>query len=452
MALLWRGLRLLVAGAIITSLMACGDGKLAPTQEENTANPHQEQDVADPAEVALQPAIAQSSYANDLLICLTATEFRDACKLAQLPLLGQQLVVPSIEDILQRTLVSHPWMGQRFAQLLQQLPDDVLTLLSSVTGIVISSDIRRSYYSLITGAIYFDANYFWVSNEEKQTLQQDNLVVDGNFTIDLTYVFLWRYLQGGQYAWRQDFQQAQSRTLAEIVQPFAAVMYHELAHANDYFQAKFYDELRPSETVPAAMERLSEQSLSRRLTDFQPLRSTLLFDLSATLYRDAPMSAKLRFTNAAQIGIAFQLDGANDVYSYSSVGEDFAMLFEEVMMKFHYDIDREVAFSDFPANDPSKCAEYIVRWGMRNRVGQPMVRSRAEFVMQEIFDQNDVSQYLDRMPAAIMSRVGVSWCEELRGLATAQNQTSSGSAAMRAVGANDGLFNWQDVAAPRYYD
>ncbi|PHS53215.1 MAG: hypothetical protein COB03_12075, partial [Alteromonas sp.] len=60
-----------------------------------------------------------SPYAAALDACVYNNELTSSCTFAQLPLIGQQTESPTIDDILDRTYVSHPWMGEAFEQFLQ---------------------------------------------------------------------------------------------------------------------------------------------------------------------------------------------------------------------------------------------------------------------------------------------------------------------------------------------
>lgn len=52
------------------------------------------------------------------------------------------------------------------------------------------------------------------------------------------------------------------------------------------------------------------------------------------------------------------------------------MLFEEAMMLYLFDVDRDVGITNNPESGVP-CADYIVEWGVRNRVTDPLVRARA---------------------------------------------------------------------------
>jgi hypothetical protein len=134
-------------------------------------------------------------------------------------------------------------------------------------------------------------------------------------------------------------------------------------------------------------------------------------DLAEVLYLGATATATQRGLTAAQVGLELESDGANDDYAYVDSWEDLAVLVEEVMMHYHYGIDREIAYTNMPAGDDAKyCNFYVIDWGVRNRISEPLVRSRAEFGLQLLLDEPDVSQYLMGVPAQSRMTNGRDWC------------------------------------------
>ena len=99
-----------------------------------------------------------SPYANVLANCVYSNQLNDSCTINTLPLIGQTSSDLNHETILNRVLVSHDWMGDNFAAFLAQMDpnSDFARLLQSVTAVVISYDVRPSFYWVVTGAIYLD--------------------------------------------------------------------------------------------------------------------------------------------------------------------------------------------------------------------------------------------------------------------------------------------------------
>lgn len=137
------------------------------------------------------------------------------------------------------------------------------------------------------------------------------------------------------------------------------------------------------------------------------------YDLASVMFHGATATSAQRALSAEQVGLDFSIDGANDSYNYSSQFEDTAMLFEEVMMKYHYNIDREIAFTDAPPATGATCASYVVRWGVKNRIGQPWVKTRAQIILQKILGINEASVYIVDLPIPHNMVAGVDWCSNL---------------------------------------
>ena len=377
----------------------------------------------------LIPANGDANYSAELAQCAFPTD--NYCWMSELPLLGQQFSSPTYDDILGRTLVSHQWMATRFAELLPVLPADILILLKSVTGVVIASDIRPSYYHPYTGFIYLDAQYLWLSETEKATIDQAE-DFRSDYGASLGFVPLWRYVKGNDYAWsRISLDQPGTRSLSDIAQPMARLLYHELAHANDYFPSNDLSSLSLDQSLYEVLTGRDEQS--QMLTTSSPLNSTLWSNLAMVLYRGEDSNVELNSYSALEVGLEFEADGASSDYAYSTPAEDFAMLFEEVMMKYHFDVDREIAFTDKPPVDSRYCDDYVVRWGVRNRVASPWVLARAETVLQLVWNQSDVSAFTEKFTAVSELPLGVDWCEALRSFAPNEGQASQGRAAAASI-------------------
>ena len=119
--------------------------------------------------------------------------------------------------------------------------------------------------------------------------------------------------------------------------------------------------------------------------------------------------------SAADIGGWFDPDLANDLYAYSSQYEDLAMLFEEMMMYVNYGISRDVAFTTVPTEDDPDvtCSDYVVRWGVRNRIGAPQVVPRLQRVLEELLPDRDFTAELLGLPTPTPMTAGRDWCANL---------------------------------------
>jgi hypothetical protein len=364
-----------------------------------------------PTQITLSLAVPESIYGDVMIDCIEADTKSESCKLDTLPMLAAQISDPSIDDIIARTVISHDWMAIRFRQYLESAPAEILPLFRAVTAVVIAADIRPSQYSPITGAIYIDPGFLWTTNAEKATvLTAPDFRAE--FGSELMFVPLSRYVDGTDYAWEFfSLSDNQTRIISDLEMPLTGLMFHELAHANDFFPPDKIDSLDTTLSVWDATNSIARFRVSSRVYAAQPLNSQVWKGLAGVLYGGDAATAGQQALTAQQVGAELEIDGANDSYSYTSIYEDVAMLFEEVMMAHVYGIDREVAFTDVPPEgEEAFCDSYIVRWGYRDRVGDPLVHSRAEQVLQLLLDQTDVSAYTANLDSPRVMSNGEDWC------------------------------------------
>ena len=354
-----------------------------------------------------------SPYTEVLKPCATATDGISLCSLETLPLIGQDTSTPAVANVMDRVLVSHSWMGRNFEEILKQLPPDILSLFKGVTAIVIDSEIRPSFYSARTAAIYLDPANLWLTNEEKATISQspDHR---NDFGDELQFVILARYVKDNSYA--NIFyllNGTETRQLNDILYPVARQLYHELAHANDFLPPVMLPAIDPQTTPFAAVQALEAEQIARHLVTTYPLASKLWRSLGQVLYLGVPATKEQQDYTGDFVGLQFESDGASDPYAYSTIHEDVAMLFEETMLKFHFGIDRDIAFSFVPAKVDPVCDDYLIQWGVRNRLGEVSVKSRAELVVRELLVDSDLDAFFDGIPLPTPMMTNLGWCSNL---------------------------------------
>ncbi len=352
-----------------------------------------------------------SPYKKVLKKCISINNPEDSCSLEKLPLLMQENFsgVPTKGQIMQRVVVSHKWMGDRFAQMLDILPNDIKKLLGAVTAIVIDDDVIPSYYWPGTGAIYLDARALWLTPEEAQTITKkvDFRIYYGN---NLQFYNFWRYVKNGSYAWRYyRLDSGATRTAEEIKYNFAQLLYHELAHANDFTRPEIIKNADKSKPVYKVLENAQNYYISTKLYSIMPLNSEVLKGIGQVLYHGEKADDIQANYTASDIGQLFDEDGADALYAYSNQFEDLAMLFEASMMRYHFGIQRDLAFI------PKDSDQYIVAWGKRDRIADEQVKRRALFVVKSLLpDETDWDSYFaNDLNSSIQLESGVSWDENL---------------------------------------
>ena len=372
--------KLISAGALVLGLASCGG-------EDDSQSAFFGADLSD-----VFAYKSDGRYRDSLKRCVTADEANEYCPLGFLPILGSETENVTVENIMDRVIVSHDWMGQRFEEVLNALPEDMLPLFRPITAIVIDDDIRPAFYTTSTGAIYLDPAFFWLSIEEKQTVSQRQDFRSG-FDDPLAFRQLGRYVIGNTDAYSfGSLSNDSTRELDDILLLVANLLLHELAHANDFFPPDTYGLLNPDFQVFEAALTNDENWISAKLNRQFPKVSDQMYSLAEVMYLGRTPSIDDLEITAEEVGQAFEPDGAADDYGYSSEFEDVAMLFEAVMMKYLFDADYDIAFTDVPETTTS-CGFFNVRWGVRNRIGDASVIDRAHLVASEVLPHIDFSTF-----------------------------------------------------------
>lgn len=324
-----------------------------------------------------------------------------SCDFASLPLIGQESLHPSAEDLLKRLVVSDDWMGQRFARVLKHLPSDTYQMARSIRGIVISDEIMPSYYDPTTASIYLSAESLWLSAAEKNAM---NSLQDARAEAmtQLQFRFLWRYVLAGQ-----DIYQG-GRAIDQVVQMTAAVWFHELAHANDLIPQSLIAELDPS----SAPESLEHQALMTGLYQQAPLTTAELTELAQSYYGLQAAPSSHQVVSTQQVANWFAADVGNGFYNFVDPHEDLAMLVEEALMYYSFGAERDIALVE--NLNSAYCDDLAVVWGSRSRLAEENIQARANWVLQamdlQAMDLQSRPQRaapgLEVMPLA----QGESWC------------------------------------------
>ena len=330
------------------------------------------------------PYRPDSPWADVLQPCLQAGPREstpdEACTWGELPPIGDGAPRPTIDDVMDRVVVSHTWMGDNFRRYLEVMPPEILPLFGSVTGVVIAWDIRPSHFRASTGGLYLDAGVFWLTRDELEQVS-DEPDYRAGFGAVLPFRFGARLVRGGErLVVRYD---EDGRRSFEDMQPLVArLLVHELAHAMDYL---------PLARIPAldASARIDTRrfELAEALDGTRPLASTPLRELADVLYRGDEATEAQRQVEPAQVGAWFAGDGASHMYAYASPLEDLAMLYESVWMQRYYDVDWEVAVTSTASE---AFPDVTIAWGELGRIAAPSVLPRAGHVV-ELVDAPDAA-------------------------------------------------------------
>lgn len=338
------------------------------------------------------------------------------CTLGNLPLLGQGGVTPTIEQVMQRVLVSNDWMGEVFERFLrEQDPNgDFRRLLAATTSVVIGGRVRPSFYWNTTGAIYIDASYLWLTPEQRDSVSETLDPRSANGPL-LQYATPWRYVKDNQYATLARPVTARgTRPLSEIRYELGRLLYHELTHASDFLPPSVHASLNPARKV---FEASPSQTPSQMLQQQAPFLSSVMVELGRVLFHGLTATAQQNSYLPADIVAFFRPDRVNDDYSYSLAPgasvprEDAAMLVEEALMQLRYGVMRDFAVTN-KLVDGASSADLTVTWGQRGRIGEAAIKPRARLVLAETMPWLAASE-LDRLAVPLTLRAGLSWGQNL---------------------------------------
>jgi hypothetical protein len=337
---------------------------------------------------------------------------KNACPLSVLPFLAQDTAgnEPTVAQVMDRVVVSHDWMGEVFEQFIARSDmTDVRRLLNGVTAVVIGAHVRPSFYFGLTGAIYLDADNFWLTPEQRDVIDETP-DFRSDFDRDLGYSGVWRYALNGNNIFQ--FFPATSRTTRSVdylVFESAWLLYHELGHAGDFLPPAVRGALDPAATAWDNISPRFRASLlpSDLLAQQLPLTSTIMRALAQVKFFGVTADPTQRTYTPQQVGDFFSADRASDEYNYSTTYEDIAMLFEEFMMYHRHGIRRDVAITD-KITPTTTSTTLIVRWGQRGRSAAAAVEPRVKLAVQNIAPWVDAN-LVDMLPAPLDMRAGESW-------------------------------------------
>lgn len=363
------------------------------------------------------PYNESSPYKDNVVDCVYSNTLTSSCTLSKLPLIASEVQIaadiPSVDTIMDRVVVSHQWMGEKFESFLinNDPHDDIKRLLRATTAIVISYDVRPSFYWAATGAIYLDANNFWLTAQERDTINEapDYRADFGN---DLQFVMPWRYVKDNDYAYSTIPTSVRTdRTESDGLYRLTSLMYHELAHANDFFPSSRWSTYSSSQRILDAA--VSNSTQSDNLSVALPLKSQTMRDLAQVSFAGESATNTQKSYLPTDIETFFSPDAATDFYAYSSLREDYAMLFEELMMQKRFDIFRDVAITNQPIGDNIFSSDYKVTWGQRGRIGEQDVQPRVLFSASRVLPEFDSETALMTVPTPIQMTSGNDWIENL---------------------------------------
>lgn len=359
-----------------------------------------------------------SPYASVLKDCIVINTVAESCAVSKLPFIGDGTTQPTINDVMDRVLVTHNWMGARFEEVLRSAPPEVMTLFSSATAVLLGSEVRPSYYTTLNGAIQIDPGYLWATVEEKASVSKQEDFRSG-FGADLQFWFLRSTVDrsGNRKTPYYSLDDDSERPIEDVILPLVRLLVHELAHATDFMPRSRISQINTSLSVYDAIDSIADQWLSPQLSAAHPLTSLEMQGFAGVNYRGLEATDQQKATTADDVGEYMASDGAIKFYSYTTIREDLAQLVEAVVMSSRYDALANVGFTQKPADEDNyTCADLRVAWGQRNRLADPLVNVRARAATDLVLSLSpEMIDYLDNTLGSTESMErNVGWCENQR--------------------------------------
>ncbi|MES2885423.1 MAG: hypothetical protein V4709_11490 [Pseudomonadota bacterium] len=403
----------------LSGLAACGGGG------KSSGDSGLPQSLGDIAQT-VQPAVPGATYAKVLGDCTFNPSRNSSCLLSTLPFLGQDNASVTADQIMERVAVTHPWMATRFRDALQAQPTALLQMMRSTTAIIIGSKVRPSFYFSMTGAIYLDPDYLWITQAEHDTIDKTP-DARTDFGKDLQFRAIWRYVKNNDYAYpffSSSFRG--DRTLEDTRIALGRLLIHELSHAGDFSPPSGLASLSRDQTVQAAINSQSARWISTRLLQSQPLGSREWPGLAQVLFANSTPNAEQKSYTPAQAGALVEPDRASDAYGYFSQFEDVAMISEEILSWCLYGIQRDFATTNRPTS-----GDFTVGWGVRGRIAEAKVLQAARFVVQELLPGSSFESCYASLPAPVRMRSGATWTSNLDPSGTSAKSKSESETTLR---------------------
>ncbi len=417
-------------------LVGCNSGGSPGVNPDNTLSPKNPILSNGKPSLAQITAYQSSEIGNAAVNCAKLTLQDKSCLMEDIkPLGANALSNVSITDIKSRIVASHSWMADSFIAALEEINDqDLQNLFKPLNSIVLSYDVRPSFYSAYSASIYIDPRYLWRDKSEWEMIFKQDDYRD-KYQSEFITSFASRYINSvnsDYVTWSTTYSEQRNytqRNAKQIAPGLFRLLAHELAHANDYLSVQNIPNLNSTGRI--YHDNMKQFTfLHKTLYSALPLTAVELRDAAWVAYHGSPMTDSVRQLSGEKAGSLFEGDAAATFYAYSKSAEDVATLFETFMMYKKYRAISDVAFVSVPTTEQSSCDDLKIQWGQRTRLADKNVKQRAIYVANRIL-QRDVSNELIGLPSSVSHiQKGLGWCE------SRQTATIGGFAAVATMSSN----------------
>lgn len=346
------------------------------------------------------------SKSNEKILkkCALEVDFDKTCRVDELPFIGYGKNKITIDDILNKTLVSHKEYGDNLKAALKILDNKILLdLFGAATAIVISDKINPSFYYPVNSVIFLSGRYLWTSENIKELSykkidHRGKNISKANWTA-LNYGIYSTMVKDGKSIWYSTSQS--KRTVEDLKYPLFRVLVHELTHANEYYPKSFYSKLTPKDTSSSLSKILDiiidqKKFLSHSLIKISDDQDLYDYALVNSLKLDLK-DTNLESFDAIEMALKFSISNVNELYNFTTPHEDFAMLIEDYISLGEFGIERKSYVETYPQNGFVIPENYVhkIAWGSTNKILSSSVLKRAEAAIEKIFPGFDTKKYYD---------------------------------------------------------
>ncbi len=291
------------------------------------------------------------------------------------------------------------------------MPVETRKLFRSLTVIVIDSRIRPSYFNSTSAAIYLDPDILWIKATELASMDKSE-DYRASYSEVFDFFYAQQYVddneQAAWYNYADDY--PRDRPAAEVLYATSALLFHELAHVNDFYPYEIISSTPTGDEVPEDL--LAEEPSSALLDINFPLSSDQLYAYAGVVFHGEQASSEQLDFIAEDIGALLQADVASDIYAYSHPAEDLAMLFEEFAMLFFLNMHREITIVNIPEFEYD-CLDLEIAWGQSARITNPQILERVLFVSTALMPDlaDEFSSFAELLDGPTPIGAGQNWCD-----------------------------------------
>jgi hypothetical protein len=362
--------------AFVALISGCGGGDGGSSQQEN--NTTIEKEIKFEGEKFAQlKAYIETEQSDELLSCFAKGNAGEYCDLSEASPLGAGKTMDqklSIEDVAERLLVSHEWMGDEFVELLERwywLEDrDILDLFRPYSSIVISFEGQFYGYYFVEESATLVLSGFALWKDKQQ--YEDLFVESGGSSshsgiAEIPFQSWQRQIdsvtkQETYQSIYYDEYDNNVRFTHQLRPQMMQIIAHTSAHAFDSYPQSTLSSLDEQDSLFTHVQSLA---LSNLLENNYPVyKSDLVTDFANYRYDGATPTDRLVNSTGQEFYDELVNSQAITTWGYHSAYESLAMLFQQYALYKYEGVIMDLSVVGWEDND-YYCNEYEVIAGRR---------------------------------------------------------------------------------------